>query len=273
MSKICAECFLFNDKILECKDFDSSFITEGVSLYEVIRIINGIPLFVEEHLERLKNSAKISSVELGLDEKTILKKIKQLISINKIKEGNIKLVFNYRDNKTEKNFLLFKIHHKYPTKNQISNGVAVALFHAERNNPNAKVLNVELSESTSKILVKKNIYELILVDNNGFITEGSKSNIFMIKDNEVFTSPVDDVLPGITRQYVIEICRKLGLNISEKRIHESEIMNLDAIFITGTSPKVLPISKVDNNRFAFENIILHKIMLEYNSIIKDYISS
>ncbi|MCF8299200.1 MAG: aminotransferase class IV [Saprospiraceae bacterium] len=273
MSKICAQYFLYNDKILHCEDFDASFITEGISIYEVIRIIKGVPLFVEEHLERLSNSAKISNLELWFDEITLIEKIKQLISINEISEGNIKLVFNYQNKQSKKNFLLFKIHHKYPTSKQISNGVAVALFHAERNNPNAKILNIELSESANILLERKNIYEVILVDKNGFITEGSKSNIFMIKNDEVFTSPVHDVLPGITRQYVIEICRDLGLKISEKRVHESDIKNLDAIFITGTSPKVLPICKVDDVKFTFENIILYKIMLEYNAIIENYILS
>ena len=273
MSKICAEKFIFNDRILPSKNFDSSFVAEGTSIYEVIRIINGIPLFVEEHLERIINSAKLSSLELWFDKKTILKKIKQLISINKIDKGNIKIVFNYRNKNTDKNFLLFKIHHKYPTKIQTSSGVAVTLLHAERDNPNAKVLNIKLSESANSLLDKQNVYEVILIDRNGFITEGSKSNIFMIKNDKVFTSPAESVLSGITRQYVIEICKKLGLDVSEKLIHESEIKNLDAIFITGTSPKVLPVSIVDGNQFAFENILLHKIMREYNAIIENYIVS
>jgi len=100
-----------------------------------------------------------------------------------------------------------------------------------------------------------------LVDRNGNLTEGSKSNIFMIKGNEVYTAPLENVLPGVTRGVIIEILKDLHVDFQEKSINESEIKELDALFISGTSPKVLPINKVDNIEFqSSENEMVNRIM-------------
>jgi branched-chain amino acid aminotransferase len=142
----------------------------------------------------------------------------------------------------------------------------------ERSNPNAKIINNNFRSETDEKIKASKSYEAILVDRNNYITEGSRSNIFMVKDNCVVTAPLEAVLPGITREIIIEICKKEQINFFEENVSFKQISDLDALFITGTSPKILPISKVDD--FVFKsstNIIVQSIMRHYNRIIEEYI--
>lgn len=261
MSECLHKYFIINDQKKNCNEFDDSLLKNGKSLYEVLRIIDGKPLFLQRHLERLENSAKLISVELWLTEDEIKEKIKQLIDENNITTGNIKFVFNV-DNDI---FLAYFIKHHYPSEEDYKNGVKTIFYHGERKNPNAKIINIGFREAVDKEIKEKNAYEAILVDRNGFITEGSKSNIFMIKDRKVITSPLEAVLPGITRNVIIEVCRKMGLEVLEEKVHYKDVKNLDALFISGTSPEVLPISKVEDLKFnSSQNEFVLKIMDGYN---------
>jgi branched-chain amino acid aminotransferase len=275
-TKYMGECFsdkfILNNEFMNCKEFDNNLISEGKSLYEVIRIIDGVPLFLEDHLERLFNSAVVTGLNIWLHKDKIEHSIRELSEVNSLKDGNIKIIFNFNE-KRENTFLAYFIAHNYPNEEMYLNGVKTVLYHAERENPNAKVINMSLREITNKIIKEKNIYEVILVDSNGHITEGSRSNIFMIKENKVYTSPSEDVLIGITRKYIFEACHNLGYEVLEEKTKFNEIKNLDGLFLCGTSPKVLPISKVDNIELPSDNKVLQDIRVQYNTLVQEYINS
>ena len=278
MDKCIEKYFLTGDKLKKSEEFDNFNTTKGKSLYEVIRINDGIPIFLIEHLERLENSAKIMEYNLSVTRNEIIDRINKLIFENKVNDGNIKLVINYdplqhiseNTNIINEKFLVYFVPHSYPTQEQYTEGVKTITYHGERNNPNAKVINNEFRENVNLQINSENAYEAILVDNDGFITEGSRSNIFMVKGSTVVTSKVENVLPGITRQFIIKTCEKLNIKFEEKNIHESELESLTGLFISGTSPKVLPIKNV--NEFSFNssnNSIIKAIMKGYDDELKD----
>lgn len=257
MDKCINTYFLFNDEFKKCEEFEDYESSIGKSLYEVIRIADGIPIFLMEHIERLENSARIMKYNLDITKDEIINRILKLIYENNNGDGNLKLVLN-------DNFLAYFIPHTYPTIQQYSEGVKTITYHGERSNPNAKVINSAFREKVNKEINSKNVYEAILVDDAGFITEGSRSNIFMVKGDVVLTSKLENVLPGITRQVIIKICEKLGIVLDEKNIHESNLESLDGLFISGTSPKVLPIKNVDEFSFnSSKNTIINSIMNGY----------
>jgi Branched-chain amino acid aminotransferase/4-amino-4-deoxychorismate lyase len=260
LSECLYKYFILNDQAKNCNEFDDGLLSDGKSLYEVIRIIDRKPLFLQRHLERLENSARLINVELWFTKDEIKEKLEQLIEENNITIGNIKFVFNVDNNI----FLAYFVKHHYPSKDDYKNGVKTIFYHGERKNPNAKIINMGFREAVDKEIRDKNAYEAILVDRNGFITEGSKSNIFMIRDRKVITSPLEDVLPGITRNVIIEVCRKMGLEVLEEKVHYEDVKDLDGLFISGTSPEVLPISKVENVEFnSSQNEFVLKIMDGY----------
>ncbi|EPY6470956.1 aminotransferase class IV [Clostridium sporogenes] len=267
------EFFIENEKIKERDSFEESFLKEGKSLYEVIRIIDRAPLFLKSHLERFYNSAKLEGLNLWLDEEEIKEKINRLIEINKVSIGNIKLVFNFNKRKNN-NFLCYFLKHNYPEDIEYKRGVKTILYHGERKNPNAKVINMDFRKIVGEKIKEEKAYEAILVDRNGYITEGSKSNIFMIKDGKVITAPIEKVLPGITRQNIIDVCKNLNLKVEEEKVHYKDIGKLEGLFISGTSPKVLPIKSVDEIEFkSSENKLILSIIEGYNKAIEEDIKS
>lgn len=273
MSECYRDFFIYNFNVLKNEQFEDSMVSKGTSLYEVIRIIDQVPIFLENHLQRLQNSAGIADIKLWMDKDEIKENIIKLIKVNKVKEGNIKIVFNYegKEENPKNTFLAYFIRHHYPSKKQYENGVPTVLCFMERSNPNAKIINTDLRKAADEKLKESSAYEAILVDRNGNITEGSRSNVFMVKEDAVLTAPLEDVLPGITRQMIIKICNDENIKLKEDKINYNGLNELDALFITGTSPKVLPINKVENIIFnSPNNSIVQKIAAVYNNIIEKY---
>ena len=89
--------------------------------------------------------------------------------------------------------------------------------------------------------------EAIMLDKNGFISEGSGENIFIVKNNNIFTPTTNHCLNGITRQSVIQIAKDLDFSINEKNLEYDDLLNADEAFFTGTAVEITPISKLDNN--------------------------
>lgn len=262
--------YLFNNQVKESEDFSDRFLLSGKSLYEVIRVIEGVPIFLEKHLERLINSAKIEKLVLPLSIEEIKQRLNKLIEVNKVSIGNIKIVFNFLENGCD--FYAYFLNHSYPSEEAYKNGVDTIFYHGERTNPNAKVINLSFREQVDNKIKEANVFEAILVDRNGNITEGSKSNIFMIKGKTVLTAPVEDVLPGITRDTIIAVAEKCGYKVKEERINYKTVSELDGMFISGTSPKVLPIRRIENLQFqSASNEVIMNIAKGYDEVIKAYI--
>lgn len=262
--------YFFNDEVKSTDNFDGSYILAGKSLYEVIRIVDGVPLFLEKHMKRLFNSADISNLKLSFTEEEIKHKLLKLIEVNDIKIGNVKLVFNYIENKTA--FYAYFIEYHYPEEEAYKNGVKTIFYHGERTNPNAKIINVDFRKKVDEEIKDKKVYEAILVDRNGNITEGSRSNIFMVKGDKIITSPLKDVLPGVTRDIIISLAEREGYEVLEESIKYYDALKMDGLFISGTSPKVLPISKIDDSDFnSSSNNVIKVIMKLYDIYTEEYI--
>jgi branched-chain amino acid aminotransferase len=267
MSECFRELFLLDGKSYKCADFPLTMVYSGESVYEVIRIVKGKSLFLPDHLQRLRETARIRSRKLDLTDKGIKQQICDLLELNKIDAGNVKLVFNFESMEENKpHFLAYFIEHHYPTAFQFREGVRTILFHAERTMPNAKTINPHLRSAIFKKLLDAGAYEALLVNKQGLITEGSRSNVFFIKDDEFYTAPEKDVLAGIARKYVLEIANKNRIKVNFTKISVSEISGFSAVFITGTSPGVLPVSKIEEFRFDPKNSLLMEIRDQYQQM-------
>ena len=92
--------------------------------------------------------------------------------------------------------------------------------------------------------------EAIMLDKDGFISEGSGENIFIVKNDSIFTPTTNHCLNGITRQSVIQIAKDLDFSIQEKNLEYNDLLNADEAFFTGTAVEITPISKLDNNSIS-----------------------
>ncbi|WP_244834782.1 aminotransferase class IV [Clostridium sp. BJN0001] len=238
-------------------------------VYEVIRIINKKPLFLESHIKRMENSFKLINMEFPMEYEKIKKKIFDKIDAENLDNENIKLTYDVSEKKLD----IFKIDHYYPSDDMYKNGVKTILYFGERENPNAKIINQNFRDKVTKEIEKNNAFEAVLIDRNGYITEGSKSNMFMIKGEKILTSPVKAVLPGVTRDEIIKAVKKAGLNVKEVEYSYKDIEKLDAMFISGTSPKVLPINELGDKKFDVNNSVLRKVIKAYDNAINTYLSN
>ncbi len=260
--------FITDNKIQKTENFTITEFEKGESLYEVIKVINGKSLFIKDHIERLHNSAKIRNKEIWLSDVVIIEKVDKLIEINTVSEGRLKFVFRYY--KGENKFVCFFLKNIEPEPEVYKTGVKIVPVNEKRNNPNAKIINYDLRKKVIKLKENENAYEALLINDSGMITEGSKSNIFFVKGNIIYTPKNNCVLPGITRKYVFELGENLKIPVKEEDIMLSDIHKFDAVFITGTSIGILPVFKVGNFQFSVNNEVLKQISENYKKIVGNY---
>lgn len=265
MESTTGKFYILNGKFKENNSFDINLNENNA--YEVVRVIDKTPLFMEDHLERFRFSInKINEFFLFSEEKILNNTIK-LIKKNDLVYGNIKILYNNGD------FFYYIIPHSYPDSSLYKEGIKTSILNLQRERPNIKILNKTYKSIVSKFIKNNDIYEAILINDKGFITEGSRSNIFFVEKNTLYTSLGKNVLQGITRKKIIELIGKRNLILKEENIHVSSLASLDGAFITGTSPKILPIKKIDDyflNSTTNKNII--DLIDDYDDLIKNYIN-
>jgi branched-chain amino acid aminotransferase len=187
-----------------------------------------------------------------------------LIEKNKVSVGNILISCKI-------NLEAVFIPHNYPTEIMYSEGVNCGILKAERENPNAKVLHTNVRFRADQLIEEKKFYEVLLVDHLGKITEGSRSNVFFVAENELVTSPANKVLLGITRQKTILLAQDLNIKVVEREVNFSELKSFNAAFLTGTSPKILPVVKIDAFKFDPKNEVVKQLTQLYDRLIEEYI--
>lgn len=259
--------YLEDGHLESLENYTNDSTENGRIIYEVIRVIKKVPLFYEDHIRRLESSFRLMEKPFSYTYEKIKEYLIKLIDANEIDFGNIKLTF---DTKTD-TMKVFSIKHSYPNEELYKSGVKAILYHGERSNPNAKVIDTKFREKVTAKIKEASAFEAILVNNHGYITEGSKSNIFMIKENKLYTSPLEDVLPGVTRGRILSLAKSLGIIVSEKIIDYKNINDFDAMFISGTSPKILPIASVDNISLNTENETMQMLIKEFDKEIELYV--
>jgi len=161
------------------------------------------------------------------------------------------------------------IKHAYPTSEEYASGVYIRTLKAIRKMPGAKIWNAELRSKADYILSSSDAYEVLLIDRMKNITEGSRSNIFLIRGDTLFTTPENKVLKGITRQKVLDSCEQLGISVSEQEIPLKELSFYEAAFISGTSPGILPVKLIDKHLFNTSNDTLRKLMSAYQQTVEE----
>ena len=260
--------FIRNNDIVSTCDFIPERMNAGKVIYEVVRVIAGVPLFYIEHIERLHSSLVSIGDELPVSKKSLALRIRALIETNKLSDGNIRFQFSF-DEAGQSTFIAWVSPFYYPGKELYQTGASLASIVAKRKNPNIKIYNPELKNDISTLIRKNNNYEILLVNNEGLVTEGSRSNIFFVKESKVFTPTTSSVLPGVTRSKIFEIANDTGINCKETNISLNSIHRFDGAFITGTSPKVLPVKNINKVDFDPHNTLINRLIHEYDSLVDD----
>ncbi|PLX05934.1 MAG: aminotransferase class IV [Marinilabiliales bacterium] len=247
-------------------------MTELINVYEVVRVINSKPLFLREHYIRFVNYVRFLGVD-NVCENDFCENIIKYIKENHIINGNLRIDSHLNENQLSCKIEINEIPHKYPSDNQYNQGVNAITYLHERPNPQKKIWDADTRKKVDAIIKEGDIYEVIYCNSLGNLTEGSRSNLFFIKGNSLFTPKSDQVLKGVTRYKIIQLAYILGIEVKEIDINCGRIHEFESSFISGTSPKILPLKTIDKNKFDVSNELLRNLMGEFdNQINKDIIA-
>lgn len=261
--------FINSNKLSSIDEISYCIQDKNDIIYEVIRFFNYKPLFLENHLDRFLLNFNLTPEEITTRKKQLTRNLYELITENGQPYGNIRFQFNHN---LVDSFCAWLVPFSYPTDTQYKEGVLVKSFQAERNEPNIKARDIQLRQHVDVFIQANNIYEAILINEEGLITEGSRSNIFFIQDELVATPPLTMVLPGVTRQKIIQLVHENRLNFEEKLIHINDLKNFEGCFISGTSPKILPIAFFNKVHMNINNKLLSNLLKLYNKHIDSYLT-
>jgi len=273
MGTIQGKYFLRGNDLREDYEFDNSFLSKGNNFYEVVRIRESVVLFLEDHMNRLEESARRSNLRPFVTAADMKKLLFRLIRANKMTTGNLKFVFHFGTGEWEKTFIAYPVPYYYPENSAYENGVTTDIFQFDRPNPSVKNWFANYKAEIAIIKEEKQLYELILESENGTITEGSQSNLFVVKNNTIYTAPKDIVLEGITRKKIFAICETNKIKLEEKVYARDFLFNADAVFLSGTSAKILPVSKIGDTQIKAFHPLVKKISDLYDGVINEYISN
>ncbi|AEB30586.1 hypothetical protein CAR_c19290 [Carnobacterium sp. 17-4] len=240
---------------------------DGKNIYEVIRVQQGIPLFLEDHLERFRASAAATGLHLNDSDTVLTNRIYHLVSLNHVINKNIKIILN-----AKKGLLIFFTTSIYPPQDYYLNGMHTTLLKLERTDPNVKTLRTDYQRVVLAERKKQQAHEVLLVDQTDHVTEGSRSNLFIVNNNKLYTSPAKNVLLGIVRKKTLELCTKLNFDVREETIAVSKLPEIDGAFITGTGNNILPIKSIGEIPLhSTTNPIIKTLMTEYANLVESYI--
>ncbi len=263
-----AENYFVHNGIIQANSNFTPSLTQGDTvIYEVIRVINSAPVFLTEHLQRLEQSIDKGKLK-HIDYNAVKQWIHGLLLQNPVTQKNIKITVCYTDPNDTPNTTIYFIPSKYPTSEDKTNGVGTCTMQATRSNPEIKAENKTLRSEADNLIASSACYEVLLIDNSGLITEGSRSNVFFTMNGKVITAPATTVLGGITRIKILDICQKLGIPIVHECLHIDQIARIDGAFISGTSPGVLPINRIDRCTINANNKLVRAIGTEYENTVK-----
>jgi len=236
--------------------------------YEVLRLIDGKLLFLHDHLERLEYSLAGSGI-LFPGKEVILENLRLLLQNNSLSQGNIRICLQAVAGKSP-NLLCYFVPYYYPTGSMYQTGVDLLTYPHERPQPGIKKWDDSFRKSVGKYIRAEGVYEAVLLNQKNQITEGSRSNLFFIDPKgKLITAPKHMILPGITRKYVLEIAGELRIPVKEKLIPLVSLSHYPSAFISGTSPKVLPVKRLDNFIFDVSHPVLLNLRDRFEQIIQE----
>ena len=267
--------------------FDSGFLL-GDGVWEGIRVHESKLVFIDEHLNRLFNSAKGISLDIKLSKAQIIQQIFKVLNINNIVDNiHIRLIITRGDKITPYqnpnsnvgpiNYVIIPEQKKVDPETHLT---GITIGRVKNIRPNAEILNPQFNTLSKLNCILASVEannlgydEGIMEDLNGNISTCNSTNLFFIKKNKVLTSTGEFCLNGITRQKAIEVCNENNILCLETNFTFDEIVDCDEAFVTGTFGGIIPVKKLEQRQLKStnDNSLVYRIRDLYNEKILNYL--
>ncbi len=239
----------------------------GFGVYESIRVANGAPYFLADHIERLMESARTIGLTHSFDETFVEKAIADLMQKTEAESYNLKILLL---GGAAPILSIIPLNPHFPDKKLYRDGIHLISFKYERAFPHAKSLNMLQSYLAYAEAKKAGAYDALLIDNKGNITEGTRTNFFAMKGKTLFSAPEAEVLLGVTRKYVTQTAKAVGLDVVEQHMPLASIAEYEAAFITSTSSKIVPVQSIDSHAFGARPKALDDLMAAFDAFLATF---
>jgi branched-chain amino acid aminotransferase len=241
--------------------FDHGFLY-GDGIYETMRAYEGYLFLVKKHLSRLKKSAQSISLRLPMPLDQIENALNETLKVNNLREAYVRIQISRGIGEigldpalcpSPTMVIVAKPFHDYPEA-QYQKGVSVALVRTRRNHPLALPPSIKGTNFLNNILakiesIKAGAYEAVMLNWEGYVAEGTISNVFMVKKGVLYTPGLETgILEGVTRDLVLRLARRKGIPVRETFLKPNQLRAADECFITNTTMEIMPVTSIDRKR-------------------------
>ena len=239
--------------------FDHGFLY-GDGVFEGIRSYNGKVFMLDEHLDRLYESAKSIWLTIPMSKEQMKEAVLQTLRVNKLRDAYIRVVVSRGDGDLgldprkcpKPNVIIITDRIELFPNELYERGIEMVTVSVRRNSPQALNPNIKSLNYLNNILAKIEAInagkpEGLMLTLDGYVAEGTGENIFIVKRKELFTPPAYmGILKGITRQVVMNLAREMGYPVHETVLTLHDVYTADECFITGTAAEIVPVVKLDD---------------------------
>ena len=275
-----------NGKFYKRKDakisvFDSSTML-GDGIWDSLRYHNDNFIFLKEHLDRLYKDAKLIDLKIHLTRKKLSEALIKTIKINKMKtDVHLRIIVSrgikstpYQSPKVtiSKPTIIIIPEYKKPDIKAYKKGLKLVTVKTIRGPINVQNPQINSLSKLNCILAcieanKKNADEALMFDINGNVATNNSTHFFFVKNNTVFTSTGKYCVTGITRQKIIDLCKKNKIKVKEKNFKLKEVLNADEAFCTGSFAGIVPVNQINKKKFSLKkNAITKELTNFYNNL-------
>ncbi len=235
----------------------------GDGIFETLRSYNGTPFKLAEHLERLQSSAGKLKIPFEYTIEELSKNVKELLKVNNIPDAYIRVTLSrgignnglgINDNFESTLLIQGKPFMPY-AKELYKEGMSLNVSKARRST-SCPISCHKTTNLLTSILLKEgakgeSAHDSIVLNTDGYVAECIVSNVFIVYNKNVITPSLDtNILPGITRETVLDICKDNGISASEDRFRIETLTNADEVFITNSLMEIMPVAEVEGNKIG-----------------------
>jgi len=248
-------------------------VQRGYGIFDYLRVANNKPLFIEAHLDRLFNSAKIMRLTIAQSKEDLKKIVAELIEKNNIPFSGIRLIIAGGDAPdgytiTAPHLIIIQQPLDAPPSQISTKGIHLVSHFYQR-----QLAEVKTTDYLMAIYLQPWMKSVggddILYYNNDSVSECPRSNIFMVSQDNTIVTPANNMLKGITRKNIIAVAEANHLKLEQRDISLSEMKKAKEVFITSSTKRIIPVTGLDDQKFSLEGsnsvsaqIFAHLLALE-----------
>jgi len=238
--------------------YDHGFLY-GDGVFEGIREYDGVVFKLKEHIDRLYESARAIMLEIPMSKEELMNAVIETLRRNRLKNAYIRLIvtrgvgdlgIDPRKCKKPNVIIIAEPLLTLYSKEARLKGLSLIISSVRRDRVDATSHQIKSLNYLNSILAKIEAIsagadDAVMLDERGFVSETSSTNLFLVKDGKIITPPpTTGALLGVTRTFVMELARKLGYPVEEREVTPFELLTADEVFMTGTGAEIVPVTKI-----------------------------